>query len=227
MMTSRLCASAFGLLTLSFLACSSEEGSPPNQSGGAGGSAGSSGSGGASAGASGAGTGGQAGGASGASSGGNAGSSGSGGSSGSAGSGGSAGGSAGSGGSGGCGTALICDDFEDDTLDQDPGSPWQKNVDDHGGVVVTSEDAFLRRSERVQRQHGGQPRHLDRLGHHGPLARQRGRRHVQRLDEHDRGGPALDRPLLAALRDQRPALGVRSPGPGLRRRCGPDRKSVV
>jgi hypothetical protein len=144
----RLHATTLALLTVSsIVSCSSEEGTPRTESGGAGGASGSAGSGGASAGASGSGAGGTSGGSAGTSgsggagAGGTAGNAGTGGTAGSAGSAGTAG-TAGSGGSGGCGTALICDDFEDDTLDQDPGTPWQKNVDDHGGVVVTSEDAF-------------------------------------------------------------------------------------
>jgi hypothetical protein len=143
-------ASALALLTASALiSCSSDETTAPEPSGGAGGTAGS-GAGGSpagSAGASGAGSGGTSGGSGGsagsadAGAGGSVGGAGSGGSAGSAG-GSDAGGTGGSGGGGGCGSALICDDFEDDTVGQDPGAPWTKNVDDHGGVVITSETAF-------------------------------------------------------------------------------------
>jgi hypothetical protein len=142
----QLGATGFALLTAStLLSCSSDEGSQRPSSGGTAGASGGAGSGGAAAGSSGAGAGGNPGGSGGSA--GSAGAGGSAGSAGSAGTGGSAGsagsaGTGGSGGSGGCGTALICDDFEDDTLDQEPGVPWTKNVDDHGGVVITSDDAF-------------------------------------------------------------------------------------
>ncbi len=144
----QLTATGFALFTAStLLSCSSDPGSERPQSGGAGGTSGGApgGSGGAAAGSSGAGAGGSAGGSAGsAGAGGSGGTGESGGSAGTAGSSGSAGsaGAGGSGGSGGCGSALICDDFEDDTLDQDPGAPWTKNVDDHGGVVITGEEAF-------------------------------------------------------------------------------------